>query len=91
MAGRVAALAGASTTARSGTSRIQIPAMIKPDPASIERCIVRQCGVSAIKRSWSAAEPASTGWMMAGNASRIIPMSRATASARTKAFTRFLA
>ena len=38
-----------------------MPAMIRPDPASINKCMVRQCGVSAIVRSWISGPPASIG------------------------------
>jgi hypothetical protein len=41
-----------TTIGRSVTRRTQMPAIRRPDPASINRCIVRQCAVSAIVRSW---------------------------------------
>jgi hypothetical protein len=56
--------------------------MTSPVPASMTRWIVRQCGVSAMSRSWSAASPASIGWTAPPRATRAVPRRRAIASSR---------
>ena len=68
-----------------------MPAMSSPEPASIRRCIVRQCAVSAIVRSCMSGPPASIGCTAAPYPSRIMPSSNAKASARANGDTKFLA